>query len=210
MNSAPKEIYDAVKKEYLATVMVPDKKSGQQFFLCPVGFTGAGKSSVLNLLEKHFSFVRLSTDDVRKLFREHGYGQPGSTEAKELFDELVEKFSSEGYNIEFDSNCGNAKDMIEARATRISAKVVWIHINPPEEFIINKLKNYKHTWLYRDGDHAVERYFHHKERAPKTKFPFLFEFDTSKSDLPEQVERCARLIKQEIERHIETQELKNR
>ena len=198
----PEGIYQQVKVAYLKTVPIPEHKNKKQFFLCPVGYIGAGKSTVLDLLCPYFDFVRLSGDEIRRLLREHGYGKAGSGEPQRMLDEVVEKFASEGYNIAFDSNCGSfrAKEVIEARAKRIGAKTFWIHMDPPEEFILEKLKKYKHSWLFRDADHAISRYFYHKEKTPHAEFNFLFTFDTSKSDLPKQAERCISLINKELEK----------
>lgn len=194
----PKDIYEAVKQEYLSQLTIPKIPSQQQFFLCPVGYTASGKSTVLNKLESHFSWVRLSTDELRRLFRLRGFGQPGSSESLALYDELVDEFINQGHNIAFDSNCGNAKELIGAKAKKVNAKIFWIHINPPEEYIINKLTNYKHTWLYRDAEHAISRYRYHKERMSKVDFPFIYTFDPSKENLAEQADECAKLIKQEL------------
>lgn len=198
----PEEIYQEAKAAYLKAVVVPVKKSDQQFFLCPVGFVGAGKSTVLGLLCEHFDLVRLSSDEIRKFLRERGYGKPDSEEPRRMFDEVVEKFASAGYSIAFDSNCGSfrAKEVIEARARRLGAKIFWIHVNPPEEFILEKLRTYKHTWLFRDAEHAISRYFWHKEHAPHAELPFFYTFDTSRSNLSEQAERCVVLMRKEIER----------
>ncbi len=76
----------------------------------------------------------------------------------------------------------------------------WLHINPPEDFILHKLRTYKHTWLFKDGDEAVENYLRQKERRAKedTQFNFFASIDTSASDLSEQIERVAKRISEDI------------
>ncbi len=208
----PEDIYQQVKVAYVKTLLIPEHKSEKQFFLCPVGYIGAGKSTILDLLCQHFDFVRLSGDEIRRLLRERGYGKAGLGEPQRMLDEVVEKFASKGYNIAFDSNCGSvrAKEAIETRAKRLGAKTFWIHINPPEKFILEKLKNFKHSWLFRDADHAISRYYYHKAHTPHAEFHFLFTFDTSKSDVPKQTERCISLIDKELEKQNEINEVKDR
>ena len=71
----------------------------------------------------------------------------------------------------------------------------WIHINPPEEFIINKLKNYKHTWLFKNAEQAIENHKTSKDKHHKIiNFPFIYTFDASRDDLDEQIEEAIAVI----------------
>jgi len=54
------------------------------------------------------------------------------------------------------------RELIAQAERDYGIKTIWIHTNPPEEFIIKKLKNYKHTWLFEDGDQAVQNYLDRK------------------------------------------------
>jgi hypothetical protein len=72
--------------------------------------------------------------------------------------------------------------------------VVWIHINPPENFILNKLNNYNHTWLFKDADEAVATYYRRKPLHQDLKLEFAYVFDTSKPDIQSQINTAVPLI----------------
>jgi len=71
--------------------------------------------------------------------------------------------------------------------------------NQSEEFIINKLKNQKHSWLFKDAEDAINNYLARKPLHQNLDFPFTYTFDTSKSNLNEQIteagEKIGKLIK---------------
>lgn len=46
----PWTIYGEIKENYLRTVALPYRKGERQIFVCPVGYVGAGKTTVLKLL----------------------------------------------------------------------------------------------------------------------------------------------------------------
>ena len=188
----------SIRERYKAALKLPLRRKGasHQIFLCSVGLVGAGKSTVKKPLSEKLSLVRISSDEVRHILKECGrdYNQ-----LMEIVKPLSEELATQGHSLAFDADCGNpkTKDMIVALAEKVGAKVFWIHINPPESFILNKLRNYKHTWLFRDGEEAVENYFRQKERrgAENTDFDFLATVDTSKADLSLQIEKVFELIK---------------
>lgn len=56
---------------------------------------------------------------------------------------------------------------------------------------------YKHSWLFRDGEHAVENYRQRKELHKNLPMKFFYTFDTSRPDIQEQIEEIAELIRKE-------------
>jgi predicted kinase len=188
-----------VSKIYEEGLHVPANKSEAPFIICPVGYIGSGKSTVLKLLQQQLPFVRISTDELRKLLREHNNFD--SNHAREISLALISKYSQAGYNVGIDATCwrlasgGDYERDFHDLIQKSGARVFWIDIDPPEEFIINKLRAYQHTWLFRNGDHAVERYRVHKEAVKKDGIPFLYTFDPSRGNLSEQVDEAVELIR---------------
>jgi predicted kinase len=195
-------VVDEVRELYESSLFIPPAVPGHNFIICPVGYIGSGKSTVLDLLGKRLSFVRISTDVLRKMLRERG--DFDSNHAREIGYQFILKYAEEHRNVAIDANCsrfykgGDYEASFNEIIKRSTVKVFWIHINPPEEYIIEKLQNYNHTWLFKDGKHAVERYFVRKSEVKKEGIPFIYEFDTSKNDLQEQVDKAADLIKAQL------------
>ena len=190
-----------VQQEYQKQLVLPptNKVPAKQFFLCPVGLIGAGKSTVMKLLSEILSFVRISSDDIRKLLKEHGTSYE---HLMEIVRPLAEELAARGFSIGFDADCGNpkTKEMISALAKRMGIKVFWIHINPPEDFILNKLRTYNHTWLFKNGKEAIENYYRQKQKRAEENihFDFTVTLDTSKPDLADQIKNTASLITKEL------------
>lgn len=187
---------DEVAKEYEQTIAIPEQK-GKQFFLCPVGLVGAGKTTVLKPLAEKFGLVRISTDEIRKMLKERGYGYKA---AESIALAVGEKYARQGYGIAIDADCArpDKKLEIEEVAKKLNVPLIWIHINPPEEFIINKLKNYPHTWLFKDAEHALQNYYARKPLHEKLDFDFTYTFDTSRSDIGKQIDEAAEKIKTKL------------
>jgi 8-oxo-dGTP pyrophosphatase MutT (NUDIX family)/predicted kinase len=189
--------YAEMLRIFEETIALPPKPSRPQFLVCPIGEIGAGKSTVLKPLSKRLSLLRFEGDDLRKVFREHGY----------TFDDLYDcsesvlwKYAQQGYSIAIDGDCSSTRMQNTIRALQLSCgvQVFWIHINPPEDFIINKLRTYTHTWLFRDGEHAVEDYKKRKATREHPDVPFIYEFDPSRDDLHVQIEEAAQYIEQRL------------
>lgn len=177
---------------YLEQVRLP-AIPGRPFLLCPVGLVGAGKSTVLKPLAEYFSLVRVSTDEIRKVLKDQGYNFLRTSEIAYF---LVRKFLGEGYGVAVDADCSppEVSEAIRTEAAKAGLPVVWIHIDPPESFILEKLRNFKHTWLFADADEAVANYFRRKPLHQTLDFPFVYRFDTSRLDLPQQLEEAKREI----------------
>jgi predicted kinase len=191
----------SIREEYKNTLELPISINSElhQFFLCPVGLVGAGKSTVLKPLSKKLSLVRISSDDVRQILHQRGAGY---SHLLDIVKPLVEELATQGYSLAFDADCGNpiTQDLINKLAEKTKAMVYWIHINPPEDFILNKLKKYNHTWLFKDSEQAIENYFKQKNKREEenNQFNFLATIDTSRSDLSVQIENTFELIRRNL------------
>ncbi len=187
-----------IRENYKKTLKLPIIKddSYRQFFLATVGLVGAGKSTVIKPLADKLSLVRISSDEVRQMLKERNVGYES---LMEIIKPLVEELAIQGYSIAFDADCGNprTKEMILNLAEKLKVKVFWIHIDPPEEFILNKLRNYNHTWLFKDAEDAINNYLKQKDKRKEgnTPFDFLATIDTSRSDLQDQIEKCVDKIR---------------
>lgn len=181
---------------YEKTLEIPTSIRPPQFFLCPVGYVGAGKSTVMMPLCEKLSLLRIENDVVRKLLREHG--DFDSQHARDISRELIIKYARNGYSVGIDANCGSSSrrhpGSIEDISREMQIPIVWIHINPPEEFIVNKLRNYKHTWMFTDGVHAVEVFHKMKAVTDFSDIDFTYVFDTSREDMIIQVDDAVKII----------------
>ncbi len=176
----------AVFTTYDASLAILTAKPEKPFLLCPIGLIGAGKTTVVKSLAERLELVRISGDEIRKLLKERGleyeavYG---------MVKELVRKYLALGYSVAVDSDCirlyqdGSAAELEK----EFDIQVIWIHVNPPEEFILEKLRTYPHTWLFKDADQAIENYYRKKPAHEKLNMPFTYVFDTSRDDLEKQI-----------------------
>ncbi len=174
---------------------MPVRLNRKQFILCPVGIVGAGKTTVMKPLSERLSLVRISGDEIRKILKEHGLEYDAVVP---IGAALSKKYLSQGYSLALDSDAASprSKAVIDNAEQEFGAIPVWIHINPPEEFILNKLRTYKHTWLFKDADEAVANYKRRKNLHEDLEgIPFIYTFDTSQNNLESQIAEAAGLIK---------------
>jgi hypothetical protein len=198
MPNASQEVLDEIGLEQEKSLKLPERISGPQWMLMPVGLIGAGKSTVVRPLVEHFGLVRISTDEIREKLKTRGYSYEGSVE---LATALGKKYLGLGYSVAFDANTGSTQGLrrnAEVHEAFPEAKQIFIHIDPPDAFIIDKLRNYHHTWLFKDGDHAVESFLKNKKESVLPDLPFVYRFDPSKDNLPEQLEEGIGAIKRAI------------
>ncbi|MFA5358673.1 MAG: AAA family ATPase [Patescibacteria group bacterium] len=176
-----------VMSEYEKTLVVPDKgKKG--VILCPVGQVGAGKTTVVKPLAKKLGLLRISMDEIRRILLRDGFNL---VRTKEMFLQLMLKYLDRGYDFVVDADCSRDVSLIKKIAKDYGKKVIWIHVKPPEKYILNKLKNYKHSWLFKDSAEAIACYRALKNirRGVEKRIKFFYTFDPSKPDLNKQVER---------------------
>lgn len=200
------EDIDSVTQEYLSTLDIPEDKYSPQFILCVVGDMGSGKTTVLKMIGNSIPFVRIANDDIRKLLFDKGFFP---TFANEVSWKLVELLANQGYSLASDWNClsfavGERKTLFENFVTQNKIRAVWLYVNPPSEYIINKLtaldkKLGSAPWLFRNGAPSVERYLAKKMNPSLIKdVPFIYSIDTSKEKLAEEIETVSTLIKSKL------------
>jgi predicted kinase len=196
--NAPQEVLDEIANEYESTLLIPENKLSPQWMLMPVGLIGAGKTTVVRSLAERLNLIRLNTDDVREMLKRRNYSYEG---ARDVVLSLCKKYLSLGYSLALDANTGSKTGLeYNARSVEGSPHVrqLFVHINPPEEYIVNKLKSYHHTWLFRDSEHAVKSYLENKEAFSLPNLHFVYTFDPSREDLPRQIEEGAELLEAEL------------
>lgn len=181
-------------EEYDRSLLTPSQPQRKQFVLCPVGIVGSGKTTVLKPLSEKLSLVRISGDEIRKSLKEHGLGYDAVVS---IGAALSKKYLAQGYSLALDSDAASSrsKAVIKNAEQEFGAMPIWIHIHPPEEFILNKLRMYKHTWLFKDADQAIQNYMDRKSLHENLEeYPFVYTFDTSKTDLDKQVMEAVSII----------------
>ncbi len=196
---------ESITSLYESTLEIPKNKPKNQFILCPIGLIGSGKTTVIKPLSKKLSLLRVSTDEIRILFKKEGLDWE---QARDIAYGLIKKYLHRGFSVAVDADCvtERARNYIAEIQKELNLKVVWIHINPPEEFIINKLKNYKYNGLlFKDAEDAIENYFARKPLHQNLDFPFTYTFDTSKPDLGEQINEAGEKIDKIINQSYEVE-----
>lgn len=191
---APEEVLREIEKEYEKTLLIPDTKPSPQWMLMPVGLIGSGKTTVVRPLAERLGLVRVSTDEIRQKLKYRGYSYEG---ARDIAHSLTKKYLGLGYSIAIDGNTGSATGLEYNKKTKEAfpqVRQLFIHIKPPDEFILNKLKNYNHTWLFKDGTHAVENFLINKKSFVLPDLPFVYTFDTSKENLSLQLEESRKAV----------------
>jgi predicted kinase len=181
--------------EYQSLIAIPQEKPMRQFILCPVGLVGSGKTSVVKPLAEKLSLVRISSDEIRQRLKE---GVFNYNRAKELTCRIAQEFIKDGYSVVLDMNCGSptSKEYIAKFKKEYDIMVLWIHINPPEDFILHKLKSYSHSWLFENGDEAVDAYFKYKKAyGDFGLIDFVYTIDPSRDDLPQQIDNATSAIR---------------
>ena len=185
-----------VISEYERKLHVPDIKPPIQYILCPVGLIGSGKTTVVTALCKELSLVRISSDDVGEII--HTQEFPNDLVVlTEIMEELFSKYLDLGYSVAADTDCGTSsnQEFLQEKKEKYGLQLVWIHINPPETFILNVgLKN-KPEWLFKDKNEVIEIYTRRKKVHEKLSIPFVYTFDTSLPNVGEQINEASQLIK---------------
>ncbi len=187
--------WEKIKALYIDSLVFPTKKYSPPILLCPVGLVGAGKTTVIKALATKLGLLRLSSDEIRRLLKKHDLGYEG---IHEFAYNLIKEFLEKGYSIAIDADCASpeTKTKIEEFSKQYNVRPIWIHINPPEEFILNnnKARNLQNTGIFQDGNQAIKNYYDRKPLHENLNLPFVYTFDTSKPNLEEQLEEAVRII----------------
>ncbi len=193
-----KDIKD-IQEKYLKEIKIPDKKPAQQIFFCPVGLVGAGKTTVTKPISETLGLVRISSDELRKILKENGYDY---SFVKKIGFKIASEFAKNGFSVSFDMDCGNliTKNFVENLAKKLHAKIFFVHIDTPEDYIIERLKRPEPLGLVNDPQIMIANYYNQKEIRLKqnTKFGFFFTFDHSRPDINKQISDCIKKIEKVI------------
>lgn len=195
----PAEEIKTIASLYLATLELPAHKSDSQIIICPVGLVGSGKTTVVKPLSQQLNLVRLSTDEIRLILKDKGYNWEKTFQVGEY---VILNILKTGHSIALDLDCAGHRSELEALAEKFDYKLVWIHINPPEEYILNKLHNLDkinndHPKIFnpRSVQSVINNYQRRKVLHQKLDFPFVYTFDPSQSgDLARQVKEAVQII----------------
>ncbi len=192
-DSLSEDILESIRNEYKETLEFPQIIPGKQIFLCSVGLVGAGKTTVIKPLAKKLGLLRISGDEIRFILNNRGLSY---SSAFEIGKRMIEKYAKQGYSIAHDTDCATPKtiEAITLLSKELAVDVIWVHINPPEEFIINKLTNYNHTWLFKNAEEAVCEYRSRKKFHENLPMNFIYTFDTSKENLNNQIKEAFSII----------------
>ncbi len=190
---------EEIKHEFVRNLVIPTVIPERQFFFCPVGLVGTGKSTVTKPVSNRFTLLRISSDELRKILLDNGFDY---SPVKDILGSVVQEYARKGYSIAFDMDCGNVvtKQLIDALSKELNVKTFWVHINPPEEFVFEKFKNFplELSWLAPGKPQVmIDNYLAQKEKRKQenTSFDFMYVFDTSKENIEEQVGECIEKIK---------------
>lgn len=192
----------AILKEYEQTLVLPTSKSQPQFTLCPVGLTGSGKTTVATALSEKLDLLRICRDDMRRISKQKNYDY--STSLNEMTRYIIEKYLQQGYNIAIDADCiGSVREYMDQMQQRIGIVPVWIHINPPESFMIanNSRRTFENTnGLFKDADAALAAYERRKPLHQHLTLPFVYTFDPSKDNFNQQIDEACEKIREYLHR----------
>lgn len=178
------------------SLVLPTIKRSPQLLLCPVGLVGSGKTTAMKLLSPRLNLVRISSDEIRMRFRDKGRNNVRLLETAEV---LIKKYLGEGYSVAIDADCaGTARELIETISRNSDVIPVWIHINPPESYILQKIETYLYTstGLFKDAEIKRENYFRRKPLHEHLDLPFLSTLDPSKENYAQQIEETVKLIEE--------------
>jgi len=185
-----------ITKIYEGKIKLPKEIPAKQILLCPIGLVGAGKTTVVKPISKKLHLLRISGDEIRHVLRDNGFNYLRTLEIGQL---LIKKYINKKYSVTIDSDCiaSEVRNFIKKITKEKNLKTFWIHVKPPEKYIINKLKSFGKTWLFDSGLQAIKVYKRrkplHKEYLKLIKFDYTF--DTSKENLKEQINKFINIVK---------------
>jgi len=192
---APQEVLDEVAREYEQSLDIPATKPAPQWMLMPVGLIGSGKTTITTLLSERLGLIRLCTDEVRKRLKARGYLHDN---ARHVTQALLEKYLNLGYSLAIDANTGSAVGLEHNQKSKRAfpqVRQIYIHIHPPETFILEHLQSESKTWLFTDARQAIEVFAKNKEKFTLPDLPFVYTFDPSRDDMPAQLDEAVIAIR---------------
>jgi len=195
-----------IKEEYEKILIIPVLKPSPQFMVCPIGLPGSGKTAVMKSLSEKFPIIRIHADQIKILLKKYNHSIDF---AFTIAGKYIKKYLEAGYSIGIDGDCANpiTVEKILKEKEKYGLKIIWLHVNTSEDFIIKKLSQINYTWgIYNDAQDAIKDYFFKKQLHQNLNFPFLYTFDISKKDFPIQIEEAVKKINAYLRSHQERAE----
>ena len=183
-----------ITSAYERSLEIPTHKPLPACIVLPVGRVGAGKTTVMKPMCQKLSLLRISTDEIRLLIEDRSYfeGYP-----QQIAISLAKKYAKLGYSIGVDANCSTIWQSATLTELLTSSQLqsFWIHVNPPEDYIIKKLTHHPPSKLFTNATEALSCYQQSKQKIITTGIPFVYEFNPAREDLEEQVNEAVHKIK---------------
>jgi len=182
---------------YEKTLSIPRKKPKEQFLLCPIGLIGSGKTTTIKFLSRKLFLLRITSDEIRKLLNEGGFNYD---RVKEMAANVTKKYIKKGFSVAIDADCAakDVRDYLEKFTDENKVKLFWVHINPPEKFIIKNFKRPKPTWLFKDFKDIKKNYLDRKSLHKNLNLPFIYTFDPSRDDFNDRLNEFISILKKEV------------
>lgn len=195
-NDVPDDQLDVIRDAYMETVVVPDSQLKEPFVLCPIGLVGSGKTTVVKPLAERLKLFRISTDDIRMLLKSRGYN---FVRTGEIAFGLVQRLVKEGKSVVVDADCISGINIVEKLPD--APPIFWIHINPPEKWIVKKLENFHYLpgQGFENAEEALEVFHVRKKIHEESRLSvsFTYTFDTS-TNLDEQLDEAETAIRTQL------------
>jgi predicted kinase len=181
---------------------LPGKIPPQKWILAVIGLVGSGKTTLLKRLSTDLSLVRIANDDIRELLHERGFNMLRTVD---VVKEIVKMTLLKGYPVALDGDniTPEHRAELEVAAKAYAIPLVRIHVHPPEAFILeNNQRRDERTGggeeKFIHPGQATREYYRRKPLHEKYLSEIIFDytFDTSRLDLPEQIEAFEGLMKE--------------
>lgn len=145
---------------HFAEIMLSQDTTSKKVLFCLVGLVGAGKSTFVDALLTTIPMYRISTDAIREYLQANGYNLEKTTEIAFSVLDIARKKESV---IVLDADCIRFYHELNSFADSYGYTIVWIHINPPQAYILNKLNHLDthktdHPKVFSSPIEAVENY----------------------------------------------------
>lgn len=131
---------------YRGRLSLPPMLSGAQFFICPMGPPGAGKSAIMEPLAAHYHMAIISSAGVRAVLKDIGVD---FRSVHEVVAYVANALAHQGYRIAFDMDCSQAEtqQMIRRVARGVGARAVFIKITAPESVQYQRFRMKPPRWF---------------------------------------------------------------